>query len=261
MIWSAVFNQLAGIFKGPPHSGSKCTGTWAAPWMNVDKASGRFGEMERSLARSNTYHILSRCLTYPDNTIYSWIWEGEWLLKLRDSLNLLADDNFEGYLIAFEKMIDGPQKAIQAEMAREYTRFFAITLGKAHAEELCFFHEAGFTQGDDRGDLSDPIASQLEFMGTLADQESRVLGGEKIRLEEVQLAFLSRYILPRVPTFCEKVTKENGLPFYCVLGELMREFISYEENYLGIPDEKEQSATNHVCKGGDQRNAGRGGAY
>ena len=78
------------------------------------------------MARSNTYHILSRCFTYPDEKICSWIWEGEWLMKLRDSLNLLADDNFEGCLIAFEEVIDGKQKAIQPEMAREYTRFFAI---------------------------------------------------------------------------------------------------------------------------------------
>jgi len=230
--------------------------------MNVDKAPGRFGKMERSLARSSTYHILSRCFTYPDEKVYSWISEGEWLMKLRDSLNLLSDDNFEGYLIAFEEVIDGHQKVIQKEMAREYTRLFAIAsphaidppcgsidlekgdlvLGKTdNNEELRFFHEAGFTLREDPGDLSDPIASELEFMGILADQESRVLGGEKIRLEEVQLAFLSRYIIPWVPTFCEKVTKQKGVPFYCVLGELTREFISYEENYLGIPDEKEQT--------------------
>ncbi len=117
----------------------------------------------------------------------------------------------------------------------------AIFLGKTDNEELRFFHEAGLTLREDRGDLSDHIAHKLKFMGTLADQESRVSGGDKIRLEEVQLAFLSRYIIPWVPTFCEKVTKQNGLPFYCVLGELTREFISYEENYLGIPDEKEQT--------------------
>ena len=155
--------------------------------------------MERSLARSSTYHILSRCFTYPDEKIYSWIWEGEWLMKLRDSLNLLADDHFDGCLIAFEEVIDGKQKVIQPEMAREYTRFFTIALpheidppcgsidlekgepllGKTDTEELRFFHEAGFTLREDRGDLSDHIASKLEFMGILADQESRVWVGKK----------------------------------------------------------------------------------
>ena len=216
--------------------------------------------MERSLARSNTYHILSRCFTYPDEKIYSWISEGEWLIKLRDSLNLLADDNFEGYFIAFEEVVDGKQKAIQAEMTREYTRYFIIAfphaiislwfndlekgelvLGKTDDEELRFFHEAGLTLREDLGDLSDHIASKLKFMGILTDQESRVSGGEKIRLEEVQLAFLSRYIIPWVPTFCEKVTKQNGLPFYCVLGELTREFISFEKDYLGFTEEIDSS--------------------
>jgi TorA maturation chaperone TorD len=110
-----------------------------------------------------------------------------------------------------------------------------------NTEELRFFHEAGLTLRENLGDLSGHIAPKLEFLGNLADQESRVSGGDKIRLEEVQLAFLSQYIIPWVPTFCEKVMKQNGLPFYCVLGELTREFISYEENYLGIPDEKEQT--------------------
>jgi TorA maturation chaperone TorD len=217
--------------------------------------------MERSLARSNAYDILSRCFTYPDEKIYSWISEGEWLMKLRDSLNLLADDNFEGYLIAFEEVIDGKQKAIQPEMAREYARYFIIAfppvidpphgsiylekgelvLGKMDNEELRFFHEAGLTLREDLGDLSDHIASKLKFMGILADQESRVSGGEKIRLEEVQLAFLSRYISPWVPTFCEKVTKQNALPFYCVLGELTREFISFEKDYLGFTEEIDSS--------------------
>jgi TorA maturation chaperone TorD len=213
--------------------------------------------MERSLARSNTYHILSRCFTYPDERIYSWIWEGEWLIKLRHSLSLLADNNFEGYLIAFEEGIDGKQKVTQVEMAREYARFFDIVslhavdppcdsidlekgtsaLEQANTEELRFFHEAGFTLREDLEDRSDHIVSKLELMGILADQESRVSGGEKIRLEEVQLAFLSGYIIPWVPTFCEKVTKQNGLPFYCVLGELTREFISFEKDYLGFTEE------------------------
>ena len=213
--------------------------------------------MERSLARSNTYHILSRCFTYPNETIYFWIWAGEWLMKLRDSLSLLTDNNFEGYLIAVEEVIDGKQKSIQPEMAREYTRFFDVVSlhaidppcvpidlekgtpasGKSNTEELRFFHEAGFNLREDLEDLSGHIVSKLEFMGILADQESRVLGGEKIRLEEVQLAFLSKYIIPWVPTFCEKVTKQNGLPFYCVLGELTREFISFEKDYLGFTEE------------------------
>jgi TorA maturation chaperone TorD len=217
--------------------------------------------MERSLARSNTYHILSRCFTYPDERTYSWIWEGEWLMKLRDSLSLLADNNFEEYLIAFEEGIDRKQKVTQVEMAREYTRFFDVVslqaidppcvsidlekgtpaLGKLNTEELRFFHEDGFTLRENLEDLSDPIVSKFKFMGLLADKESRVSGGERIRLEEVQLAFLSKHIIPWIPIFCEKVTKQDGLPYYCVLGELTREFISFEKDYLGFTEEIDSS--------------------
>ncbi len=217
------------------------------------------------MARSNTYHILSRCFTYPGESIYSWLSEGEWLGDLRDSLNLLADDNFDGHIRVFGEVIAEKQRAIQPEMAREYSRYFGVASpaesdppggsisqgkggcasGKANAEELLFFHEAGFILREDPGDHSDHIAPKLEFMGLLADRESRVSGGEKIRLEEVQLVFLSRYIIPWVPTFCEAVTKQSGSPFYRALGALTREFIGYEENYLGIPEEKER-ADRHI---------------
>jgi len=233
------------------------------------------------MARSTTYHTLSHCFTYPDESLYSWLSDGEWLADLRDSLNLLADDHFEGHLRVFEEVVAGSQRAIQPEMAQEYTRYFGVAppavidppggslyldkggfaTGKTNSEELRFFQEAGFSLRQGLGDLSDHIAPKLEFMGLLADRESRVSGGEKIRLEEVQLVFLSRFIIPWVPTFCETVTKQKGSPFYCALGALTREFIGYEENYLGIPDEKEQAAgTYDVCTGGDRKDAGRSGA-
>jgi TorA maturation chaperone TorD len=56
-------------------------------------------------------------------------------------------------------------------------------------------------------------------------------------LEEVQMKFLSRFILPWVPTFCEKVAEHSDYPFYHHLGNLTKEFINFEKNYLGVPEE------------------------
>ncbi|MHB9099481.1 MAG: TorD/DmsD family molecular chaperone, partial [Syntrophales bacterium] len=112
------------------------------------------------------------------------------------------------------------------------------TIGERISEMLCFFREAGFTPN--RGDIPGHIAHQLEFMSVLAEQESQASREERIRLEEIQLNFLSRFLITGASAYCEKVTKQNCFPFYCILGDLTREFISFEINYLGIPEEKEQ---------------------
>lgn len=216
--------------------------------------------MERSTARSSVYNRLSQCFVYPDEGNYLWLSEGEWLSGLRESLTLLADDNFERHLQALEDTGCGREKAVQLEMAREYTRLFinafphviappygsvylekdGRVFGKTTAAVLRFFNDAGFDLKEDLGDLPDHIAHELEFMGILSGQESRASEVEKIRLEEVQREFLSRFIISWVPVFCEIVAEQSRLPFYRVLADLTREFISYEKSSLGIPEETEK---------------------
>jgi len=51
------------------------------------------------------------------------------------------------------------------------------------------------------------------------------------------MTFISRFILPWVPDFCEKIETQSLFPFYRCLGMLTREFVDLERNYLGIPEE------------------------
>lgn len=67
----------------------------------------RFTVMERSLARSHTYNMLSRCFAYPDEGNYSWLSEGEWLSGPRGSLTLLANENFDRHLKDLEDVSCG----------------------------------------------------------------------------------------------------------------------------------------------------------
>ena len=219
----------------------------------------RFSEMDRSTARSLIYDMLAICYLYPDEKVYGSIAEGEWIIVFRDALHLLDEKNFDDYLRTFEQAIFGAEEGEQLAMAREYNRLFinscphviappygsiylekqGLDSAKTTSEVLHFYHEAGFDLKKVPHDLPDHIAHELEFMGLLADQESRASGGGRIRLEEIQMDFLSRYVTPWVPLFCKKVTEQSLLPFYSILGILTQEFIGFEQNYLGMPEQKD----------------------
>ena len=213
--------------------------------------------MDRSTARSLIYNMLSLFYTYPDEKVYASIAEGEWVIGFKDALHLLDEKIFDDCLRPFEQAIFRAEKGEQSVMAREYTRLFidscphviappygsfylekeGLVSTKMISEVLYFYHEAGFTLKEDLHDLPDHIAHELEFMGIRATEESQASGHEKIKLEEIQMNFLSRFILPWVPTFCDKVAEHSRHPFYHCLGNLTKEFIKFEKNYLGVPEE------------------------
>ena len=213
--------------------------------------------MDRSTARSLIYNTLSLCYAYPDEKVYASIAAGEWIRGFREALHLLDEKNFNDYLRAIEQAISGAEEGEQLAMAREYTRLFIsafphviappygsiylekdrLVYANSTSEVLRFYDETGFTLKEDLKDLPDHIAHELEFMGTLAGEECQASGSEKIKLEEIQMNFLSRFILPWVPTFCEKVAEHSRNSFYHHLGNLTKEFINFEKNYLGVPEE------------------------
>ncbi|MGQ9645210.1 MAG: TorD/DmsD family molecular chaperone [Thermodesulfobacteriota bacterium] len=213
--------------------------------------------MDRSTARSLLYNMLSLGYVYPDEKVYASIAGGEWIRGVREALHILDEKILDEHLGAMEKTISGAQENEQPAMSREYTRLFtdvsthliASPYGSIHHEEkglasaemtselLRYYHEVGFALKEDLNDLPDHIAHVLEFMGVLTAKESEASGNEKIKLEEIQMNFLSRIILPWVPTFCGNVAEHSRHPFYRYLANLTKEFINFEKNYLGVPEE------------------------
>lgn len=227
--------------------------------------------MNRSVARSNIYNILSLCFTYPDVKAFPWTMEGKWMVEMKESLGLLTEENFEKYFESFENGLSGKKTEVSLEMTREYTRLFingfpsvvappygsvylekeGLVFGKTTSDVLRFYHEAGFTLKEDISDLPDHVAHELEFMGILTGQEAHTIGTERVKLEEVQIDFLSRFILPWVPSFCEKIREQSRSIFYQTLASLTREFIHLEKNYLGIPEElNSQKSMESEIRGG-----------
>jgi TorA maturation chaperone TorD len=238
----------AGGSPAPPFQGSQAWRENPNLWKNL---------MDRSTARSLIYNMLSCCYLYPDEKVYASIAAGEWISEVREAFLLLDGKKLNEYLRGIEQAIAGAKEGEQLAMAREYTRLFINAFPHAIAppywsfyleknefvypesasEVLRFYHEIGFTLKEGLKDHPDHIANELEFMGILAGEESQASGNEKIKLEEIQMNFLSRFILPWVPTFCDKVGEESRYPFYHDVGNLTKEFINFEKNYLGVPED------------------------
>jgi len=226
-------------------------------FVHAYKAREGSAKMDRSTARSLIYNMLSLFYVYPDEKVYASIAAGEWIRGFREALHLLDEKMFDDYLRAIEQVISGVREVEQLAMAWEYTRLFinasphviappygsfylekeGLVSAKATSEVLHFYHEVGFILKEDLRDLSDHIAHELEFMGLLASEESQTMGSKKIKLEEIQMNFLSRFILPWVPAFCDTVVEHSHYPFYHHLSNLTKEFINFEKNYLGAPEE------------------------
>lgn len=209
------------------------------------------------MVRSNIYHMLSLCYTYPDQKVCSWIMEKEWVEEMKKGFGFLTDEKLDEYFESFHQFLSGEKEEIALDMSREYTRLFingfprvvappygsvyldkeGLVFGKTTAEVLQFYHGAGFTLKEEIGDLPDHIAHELEFMGILTAQEADTAGAEKVGLEETQMNFLSRYLLSWIPAFCERIRKDSRSAFYRTLANLTGEFIHLEKNYLGVPEE------------------------
>jgi hypothetical protein len=190
--------------------------------------------------------------------------DGKWRQNLRESLNILDEKYFEDSFEDFSNACGKGRLASQKDMAFEYRQLFgdfpagisdaagyindlwSILPEKERPSASGFFfndgtHETGREIDRVICEKAELNVQKFELMAILAEMESRAICGERIRLEEIQLDFLSRFMVPAVPDFCEEMIRKSSLDFYRTLGVLTREFVKFEENYLGIPEEMDTS--------------------
>jgi hypothetical protein len=217
--------------------------------------------MHRSQVRSDVYKILCGVVSYPDESFYASVREGRLYDGLRHSLNLLDEGYFSGCLEDIRSGCSEGTSVTLEGMAAEYERLFggspeglgdesgtlaavdrALSLlrdrkgkGMKFSDDgACVYHKTGWPSADS-------LRMRFGWMGCMAELESKAACSEKIDLEEMQLAFASKFISGVVSAFCEKLIGESAIDFYRAAGMLIREFIAFEENYLGIPDEMDTS--------------------
>jgi TorA maturation chaperone TorD len=213
--------------------------------------------MDRLQARSHIYNTLSAVVAFPGEDVRSAIREGLWQNGLQQSFNILDEGYFSGCLEEFQNACSAERMASPQQLADEYDRLFGGSLpdpdGGAEALacmgkiwSLLKGHDCKTAASSDEFDrlfrktrwpLADMLAHRFRLMGILAELETNSTCSEKIQLEELQLDFVSRFIAPSIPKFCETVIRTSSLDFYHAIGILMQEFVKFEANYLGIPEE------------------------
>ena len=236
-----------------PENNADCKRVWGKGGFEV--------LMDRSLARSNIYKMLSIFFAYPKQSVRSLIMNDKRQKGLRESLNMLDEEYFAGCIEDFKNACSVVEKmSSKREMTQDYERLFggsrsdinnalaasaymldvwSVLRGK-DCEAVGSYKDFGSEFKKTKRPLSDIICHRLKLMGILAELESKAACSEKIRMEEVQLDFLSKFIVPCIPDFCDEVIKNSFLDFYRALGILTREFVKFEENYLGVPEEMEK---------------------
>ena len=215
--------------------------------------------MDRSLARSNIYKTLSIFFAYPNESIRSLIRNNQRQKELREWLNMLDDEYFAGCLEDFKNACSAGKMSGKNEMTQEYERVFSGSRSDTHnasassymrdvwsvlrgkkCAAVGSYKDFGSEFKKTKRPIADMSCHRLKLMGILAELESKAACIEKIRLEEIQLDFLSKFIVPCIPDFCDELIRNSYLDFYRALGILTREFVKFEENYLGIPEEMEK---------------------
>jgi TorA maturation chaperone TorD len=216
--------------------------------------------MNRSLARSNIYRMLSIFFAYPKESVRSLIMNDQRQRGLRESLNMLDEEYFAGCLEDLKNVCSLEKMPSKREMTQEYERVFGDSrpdINKALAASSYMrdiwsvlhgkkcsaagsYKDFGSEFKKTKRPMSDMICHRLKLMGILAELESKAACIEKIRLEEIQLDFFSKFIVPCIADFCDELIRNSFLDFYRALGILTREFVKFEENYLGVPEEVEK---------------------
>jgi TorA maturation chaperone TorD len=208
---------------------------------------------ERSSARNAVYETLSLCFSYPWGQVLPWLMEREWIVETERSLRLLSRTIPLDPLRTMNEHLSNGESEIGLELTREYTRLFInafprvpappygsvymeegrIIHGKTTEDVLNFYRSAGFEPDFELKDLPDHISLEMEFLGILSARESRSGSRGANWPGHLQREFLSRFVLPWVPTFCAQIMNNTISPFYKALGSLTAEFLEFERSCLG----------------------------
>jgi TorA maturation chaperone TorD len=151
--------------------------------------------------------------------------------------------------------LDAPEEELLEDLAVEYTRLFvgpgkhlvpneSVQRGEDrywgdHTVHVAdFYARFGYQVADERNFIPDHLASELEFMGHLAAEESKrwaagdAPGGLAKRTAQVE--FLREHLLAWGPAFCSEVARETETEYFAGFSKLTRSVLTSEAANLGL---------------------------
>lgn len=207
-------------------------------------------EGESMLARSYIYRLLSEVFErIPDVELIAALRAPEFADAMRKEgydfgLGELPAGDVEAALevrVDFTQLFVGPGSYIprygslfDPEERASDGRLWSDTTAEADR----FMRSYGMTI--EKGRIPDHVAIEMSFMGQVVAHQAALLAeGNASDIESwqgVHRKFLSEFLLPWVPRFCQRVIEDAKLPFYREAARLMLDFLRKEESALNDVD-------------------------
>ncbi len=153
-------------------------------------------------------------------------------LKMKDSLTKYSDEDLS---VEYAKLFVGPFELKAPPYGSVYLDKEKRVMGDSTMEVIKAYQKQGLSIDDEFKELPDHISAELEFMYYLVHREVEALkeGDKKRALKwiEPQEAFLSTFLKPWVPHFCEKIKEGTDNQFYKSLADCVSTFIDHFHGY------------------------------
>ena len=208
---------------------------------------------EREIERVSVYRLLAWGIAYPTVERIAKLrqWQ-EALQKVLDpialharpiatAISLLPKNELECLALLQEEytrlFVDDIPELLAPPYASAYTssgeiiRYPARSVLEAYRQaELAFY--------SDSFELPDHLSVQLEFMVYLSNEtlSARYLNQSEraAAFHTFQIQFLQEHLLYWVPTWCQRVSKEDRLGFYTAMAQLINDWLDNETRELGL---------------------------
>ena len=229
--------------------------------------------VERALARSKLYLLLSWSYLYPeDDEFLDYLQSGELvedgraaLKSLRAALSVPIDKEFEEVLQNIDDHFDAVENWVSSEgvnwdiqdLRDEHRRVFSNVIAlDCPPYETLFGNDHVFGQSYVMGDIAgfysafgvqlsqdiherlDHLSVELEFLHFLAYKESYALchdGPEKLKtVVDAEKKFVKEHVGRWVPLFSGMLKKKAEYGFYKIIADLTDHWVAFEIAYLGV---------------------------
>ncbi len=229
--------------------------------------------VERALARSKLYLLLSWSYLYPeDDEFLDYLQSGELVADGRAALNSLRvalltpiDNETEEVLLGIADHFDAVESWVSSEgvnwdiqdLRDEHRRVFSNVIAlDCPPYETLFGNDHVFGQSYVMGDIAgfysafgvqlsqdiherlDHLSVELEFLHFLAYKESYALchdGPEKLKtVVEAENKFVKEHVGRWVPLFSDMLKRKAEYGFYKMIADLTFQWVAFEIAYLGV---------------------------
>jgi DMSO reductase family type II enzyme chaperone len=218
------------------------------------------GSVQKALARSTMYKLLSDGLGYPDKGFQKDLQDGSFLKRLGWTAEKLSSYKLDGDIKALGAVISKRSCDAFFNLASDHSRLFGIEQkGKCSPYELeylpgplflkthkladiaGFYSAFGLEVGGKNKDRVDHVCVELEFMSFLALKEAYALSsdnGENVEIcRDAQRKFLQDHLGRWVGALSEQINESRGSEFYATLGRLLNKFVPHDSRMLGVNPE------------------------